>query len=321
MPRPEELPPSLDQLTRRQALRLTHEEFRSQTRHLIEEIAQQLSGRTSPDPPSPSRRTTGHRLWTNYTARITVIGGILSVMMAAWFLLKSLPPPQTFTNSIGMAFVRIPVGEYTRGSIDGPDDEQPVHTIRISQPFYLGKYEVTQAQWEAVMGNNPSHFTGNQNRPVGNVSWNDVQEFIRALNTKEHGIKHRLPTEAEWEYAARAGTKTAYSFGDNASELDKYGWYNDNSKSETHPVGQLKPNAWGLYDMHGNVWEWVQDRYTPYISSSTQDPQGPSLGFDRVFRGGEWGSDAVYCRSANRGKAPASFRDRALGFHLLQTAP
>jgi hypothetical protein len=156
--------------------------------------------------------------------------------------------PKTIRNSIGMEFVLIPAGEFRMGSTKGDSDERPVHAVTISTPFYLGKHEVTQAQWEEVMRNNPSRFTGDPNRPVEQVSWEDVQAFIRKLNEKEGGTKYRLPTEAEWEYAARAGSTTAYSFGDDRGQLGEYGWYWDNSDKKTHPVGQLKPNVWGLYD-------------------------------------------------------------------------
>jgi formylglycine-generating enzyme required for sulfatase activity len=168
---------------------------------------------------------------------------------------------ERITNIIGMEFVLIPAGSFTMGD-DGEsadDDEKPRHRVTISQPFYLGKYEVTQMQWAVVMGNNPSRFKELSN-PVENVSWNDVQEFIRRLNQMLLGArKYRLPTEAEWEYAARAGTTSAYSFGDDAGNLYRYAWYKGNSEDKTHPVGQRDPNAWGLHDMHGNVWEWVED--------------------------------------------------------------
>jgi formylglycine-generating enzyme required for sulfatase activity len=165
------------------------------------------------------------------------------------------------TNAFDMEFVWIPAGEFQMGSSDGYDNERPVHTVHIKEPFFMTKYPVTQGQWEAVMGNDPSHFKGDPQRPVENVSWHDVQAFLQALNQKEAGNAYRLPTEAEWEYACRASTTTAYSFGDDASQLGEYAWYEENSQERTHSVGQKKPNAWGLYDMHGNVWEWVQDCY------------------------------------------------------------
>jgi formylglycine-generating enzyme required for sulfatase activity len=160
---------------------------------------------------------------------------------------------------IGMQFVLIPAGEFMMGSNDGRNDEQPVHRVCLTKPFYLGKYEVTQGEWKKVMGNNLSQHKGDPRRPVENVAWDDVQGFINRLNARESGARYRLPTEAEWEYAARAGSISVYSFGDDARQLGAYAWYGDNASSTTHPVGQKLSNAWGLYDMHGNVWEWVQD--------------------------------------------------------------
>jgi len=226
---------------------------------------------------------------------------------------------KTQRNSIGMEFVLIPAGTFQMGSNDG-NDEKPVHTVRIMQPFYLGKYEVTQGQWQAVMGSNPSKFTGDPNRPVENVSWDDVQEFIRRLNSREGGATYRLPTEAEWEYAVRAGTTTRWSFGDDARQLGRYAWPEENAGGYTHPVGQLQPNPWGLYDMHGNVWEWVQDWYGSYTSGTAVDPAGPSSGSDRVYRGGSCYGLARECWSAlRRGAAPGN-RYNALGFRLLRVA-
>jgi len=227
---------------------------------------------------------------------------------------------KTLANTIGMEFVLIPAGTFQMGSTTGDSDERPVHQVTISQPFYLGKYEVTQAQWQAVMGQNPSLFQGDPNLPVEQVWWDDVQEFIRKLNAKEGHTKYRLPTEAEWEYAARAGTTTAYSFGDDATRLGEYAWYKGNAGERTHPVGKLKPNPWGLYDMHGNVWEWVQDWYQRYQSEAVTDPQGPDLGTHRSRRGCAWNNAAEVCRSTNRYSSPG-YRDDFLGFRLLQTAP
>jgi formylglycine-generating enzyme required for sulfatase activity len=219
-----------------------------------------------------------------------------------------------------MTFVRIPAGEFRMGSTDGDDDERPVHTVRISQPFYLGVHAVTQDQWEAVMGNNASEFAGDPNRPVETVSWEDVQEFIGRLNAREGHTLYRLPTEAEWEYAARAGSTTAYCFGDDSRRLGEYAWYRANAGGQTHPVATLQPNAWGLYDMHGNVWEWVQDWYGEYAAESVTDPQGPASGSDRVLRGGGWGAGAGDCRSADRYHVAPGRRTDHLGFRLLRTA-
>jgi formylglycine-generating enzyme required for sulfatase activity len=221
-------------------------------------------------------------------------------------------------NSLGMPFVLIPASEFLMGSANGDDDERPVHTVRISQPFYLGQYAVIQTQWQAVMESNPSRFTGDPNRPVETVSWDDVQEFIRRLHAREGGTAYRLPTEAEWEYAARASATTAYSFGNDPRQLNEYAWYSENAGGQTHPVGQRKLNAWGLYDMYGNVWEWAQDWYGPYTAAAAVDPAGPSSGSDRVIRGGSWNNGASYCRSAYRYSAAPGSRDGALGFRLLR---
>jgi formylglycine-generating enzyme required for sulfatase activity len=231
----------------------------------------------------------------------------------------------TFTNSIGMEFVLIPAGTFMMGSPDSDteahDNEKPAHRVTISHPFYLGKYPVTQEQWERVMGAHPSQFTGDHNRPVDVVSWEETQECIGRLNTCEGGVGYRLPTEAEWEYACRAGAQTAYSFGDDPSQLDAYGWYANNSGFMSHPVGQREPNAWGLYDMHGNVWEWVQDSYRAYTPEPVTNPQGSASGSYRVFRGGSWGNGAGHCRSAYRGDVAPGYRNGALGFRLLRAAP
>ena len=226
---------------------------------------------------------------------------------------------QSITNRLGMKFVRIPAGSFNMGSNSGNSDEKPVHRVTISKPFYMQTTEVTQAQWRAVMGSNPSNFKGDA-RPVEKVSWIDVQEFIRKLNAKEGSDKYRLPTEAEWEYAARAGSQSKYCFGDDAGRLGDYAWYDSNSGNKTHAVGQKKPNGWGLYDMHGNVWEWVQDWYGEnyYSSSSSTDPSGPSSGSYRVYRGGSWDSPTGNCRSAFRGRYDPGYRYYDLGFRLAR---
>jgi formylglycine-generating enzyme required for sulfatase activity len=204
-------------------------------------------------------------------------------------------------RGVRMEFVAIPAGQFAMGSTKGSDDEKPVHTVRITKPFYMGKYEVTQEQWEAVMGDNPSHFKGAKN-PVEKVSWNDCQQFLRKLKAKvPGGLACRLPTEAEWEYACRAGSTTKYSFGESENDLGDHAWYSKNSGNKTHPVGQKKHNAWGLYDMHGNVWEWCHDWYADsYPIFDQTDPTGPTSGEYRVLRGGCWFSNATYCRSAIR---------------------
>ena len=228
--------------------------------------------------------------------------------------------PAREITSQGIEFVLIPEGSFEMGSTKY-DSEKPVHKVHIRLPFYMGKYPVTQAQWEKVMGSNPSHFKGS-NRPVEKISWEDAQAFLKRLNEQENcNGCFRLATEAEWEYGARAGTKTAYSFGDDETQLAKYAWFSDNSGGETHPVGKTQPNPWGLYDMHGNVNEWVQDWYGGYSDEEQTDPVGPKSGSNRVFRGGGWGNDAGFVRSADRGRWGPGIRINDLGFRVVRTYP
>ena len=248
---------------------------------------------------------------------------VIGVLVVGYWMMNPGSDMPTLTNSIGMEFVLIPAGEFKMGSPSGEkgriSDEGPVHTVTIEKAYYLGKYEVTQEQWREVMSSNPSYFEGD-NQPVEKVSWNDIQEFIKKLNEREGTNKYRLPSEAEWEYAARAGTTTRYSFGDDESELGDYAWYKDNSGSKTHPVGQKLPNPWGLYDMHGNVWEWVQDYWyhnydgAPTDGSAWEDGSSSSC----VLRGGCWNYEAWGCRSANRGGTDPGSRFNLFGFRLLQ---
>jgi formylglycine-generating enzyme required for sulfatase activity len=220
------------------------------------------------------------------------------------------------SNSLGMKFKQLQGSTFTMG--DGND----AHQVTLTQPFELGVYEVTQEQYEKVMGTNPSKFKAPQN-PVEQVDWDDAVEFCRKLSAllaeKKAGYVYRLPTEAEWEYACRAGTTTTYSFGDSDSELGDYAWYAKNSGQTTHPVGGKKPNAWGLYDMHGNVYEWCQDWYSTYPSGSVTDPTGSSSGSNRVFRGGSW-FVSDFCRSAFRSGDAPDYRDDSLGFRVLRSS-
>jgi formylglycine-generating enzyme required for sulfatase activity len=232
----------------------------------------------------------------------------------------------------------IPAGRFKMGSENGEPNEKPVHWVEISKPFLMGKYKVTQEQWKAVMGTNPSYFQGAR-LPVESVSWFECQQFIRQLNAKEGG-GYRLPTEAEWEYACRAGTTEDY-----AGDLDLMGWYGNNSGRsyldaaniwetdsdnyykwllangcQTYPVGEKQPNGWGLYDMDGTVWEWCSDWYGAYTSGDSRDPSGPSRGSYRVSRGGCWMNLARYCRSATRNWNVPGYRYVNLGFRLVRTA-
>jgi formylglycine-generating enzyme required for sulfatase activity len=193
--------------------------------------------------------------------------------------------PTSISNSIGMELVLVEPGTFQMGSDDGWEDEKPIHSVTISKPFYIGKYEVTQKQWRDVMGTNPSNFQGD-NRPVENVSWDDVQDFIRKLNEKENRTKYRLPTEAEWKFAARGGAQSnGYEFAGSSNVADVAVYIND-AGNETKPVGSKRPNELGIYDMSGNVSEWCSDWLNDYSGSAKQDPKGPASGSYRVLRGG-----------------------------------
>jgi serine/threonine protein kinase/formylglycine-generating enzyme required for sulfatase activity len=215
-------------------------------------------------------------------------------------------------NSIGMKLVPIPAGQFSMGSadteLDADDDQKPQHLVKITKPFYLSVYEVTQQQYEKVMGVRPWQGKGfvqdGLDYPATYVNWDDAAEFCRKLS-KQEGVEYRLPTEAQWEYACRARTTTAYSFGDNVSKLEEYAWYGKNAwevgEQYPHRVGQKLPNPWGLYDMHGNVLEWCQDRYAPYGSEKVlTDPTGPAQGENRLLRGGSFDDHSSAVRSANR---------------------
>jgi formylglycine-generating enzyme required for sulfatase activity len=259
---------------------------------------------------------------------------------------------ETLSGNISLEMLKIPAGSFTMGS-DEYDHEKPKHQVKL-QEFYLGKYSVTQEQYQAVMGNNPSNFKDNPKNPVEQVSWEDAQEFCKKLNQLITGKKYRLPTEAEWEYACRAGTQTRYYFGDDQILLKEYAWYGDNSgdsfldtikiwdadpkwdnyykklmdnNCKTHPVGQKKPNEWGLYDMSGNVWEWCED---PWHDSYTEKPQnikdnGNVIWLNSnesyyVLRGGSWYYNSWVCRSAFRGRYNADVRLSNIGFRLVVSA-
>ena len=239
--------------------------------------------------------------------------------------------PSGYTNSLGMTFVLLPAETFTMGSpSDEPgrddSDEGPQHTVTLTHAFYMQQTEVTQAQWEAVMGSNPSHFSGCPTCPVEMVSWNDVQEFITKMNERGEGT-YGLPTEARWEYAARARVYTAFYNGGITElycgyepNLDAIGWYCYNSEFKTHPVARKAlPNGFGLCDMSGNVGEWCSDRYDGnyYSISPTNDPQGPSSGSGRVYRGCGWSNIAQSCRSASRNFMTQDARLYNMGFRLV----
>jgi len=214
-----------------------------------------------------------------------------------------------------MEFCYIPGGTYMMGSDNGAGGEKPVHEVTVSS-FMIGRYEVTQKQYREIMGKNPSNFKGDK-LPVEQVSWEDAMEFCIKFSEK-YNVKARLPYEAEWEYAARAGTATAYYWGDSVDS--NYLWYYSNSGSGTHPVGEKKPNSFGLYDMSGNVWEWCMDWYDGRYPSKSpvKDPRGAENGEYRVLRGGSWGNSLdSYLRSAVRGRYIPEIRDNHVGFRVV----
>lgn len=272
---------------------------------------------------------------------------------------KYLGIPVAETNSVGMKLVLIPPGEFEMGStpdqiaraieegkkytaeqrdLERVSNEALRHPVEISKPFYLGVYKVTQAEYEQVVGSNPSQSKGDVRQPVGNVSWFDAVAFCNRLSERERlqpyykvdgekvavigGTGYRLPTEAEWEHSCRAGTTTKWNFGDDGSILSDYAWYVGNSGNTTHKVGEKKPNQWGLYDMHGNVHEWCWDwgNYK-YEAKSVKDPMGLSEGEGRVLRGGAFGDPSVFLRSSRRGSVPPRNRAFYIGFRLARTFP
>jgi formylglycine-generating enzyme required for sulfatase activity len=212
---------------------------------------------------------------------------------------------------------------FKMGSKTGSNDESSVHDVTLTKPFEMQKTEVTQLQYFLVMMKNPSYFRkNNTNRPVEMVSYDDAKKFIAKLNELDTEHTYMLPTEAQWEYAARGGVSTEYFFSNDASRLSDYAWFEDNSGKQTHDVATKKPNLYGLYDVAGNVWEWVNDRYgAKYYSSLDKftDPEGPATGDDRVLRGGGWNFDATNCRSSNRFHSPSS-KFYSYGFRLVRTA-
>ena len=251
---------------------------------------------------------------------------------------------QDFANSQGVLLKWIQPGTFQMGSTSGTDpdrnDDEVQHTVTLTRGFWLSDHEVTQAEYQAVMGNNPSHFPGDLNRPVEMVTWNDAVSYCQKLTDRERAAgritaqqAYRLPTEAEWEYAARAGTTGArYTVNgyDVAESLDYIAWYYGNSKypgvgRETHPVKGKQPNAWGLYDMIGNVWEWCEDWYGDYPFSqlgggSVTDPTGPLTGAYRVTRGGSWYDGPRYCRSAKRYRISSVVEKGIYGFRPALSA-
>ena len=235
------------------------------------------------------------------------------------------PRPQAATGrrketqgSAGMQFCLIEPGTFPMGSEGGRDDERPVHEVGIRKAFYLAVHPVTRGEYERVTGHGPPLAgAGSGALPVEFVSWQDAVAFCRAVSERE-GAVHRLPTEAEWEYACRAGSRTDYCFGDAARGLGAFGWFRDNSGGTLHPVRRKKPNAWGLYDLHGNVWEWCGDWHGAYSAGAASDPRGPARGKKRVLRGGAAGFGAALCRSAARHALAPARTAPFVGFRLVR---
>ena len=307
-------------------------------------------------------------LWQRFALRPMIITGVSTALLTvaaglgiAWYILKDTPadglkmitdvrsegrklnahvgiagePRESVTNSIGMKLIELPAGKFTIGSPAGEKDHQANEeqvAVTLTKPFLLGKYEVTQGQWNKVMGTEPWLNRGN-NVQIGEdnaatyVDWNDATAFCRRLTDLERkagelkaGESYRLPTEAEWEYACRAGTTTAYSFGDDEKQLGEYAWFDSNTAGEqyTHKVGLKKSNPWGLHDMHGNVAEWCSDWYYGKLIGGT-DPVVPEWGSFRVFRGGDWWSRPSGCRTASRLSSVPSDRNFGLGFRVARS--
>ncbi|HKI18297.1 MAG TPA: SUMF1/EgtB/PvdO family nonheme iron enzyme, partial [Isosphaeraceae bacterium] len=287
----------------------------------------------------------------NVPVWVVALAGCLLIMFLGlfqWFRSPEGPrtaedPPRELTSpSTGMVLVRNEPGKFLMGSPDSDkdaeDDEKPRHRVRITRSFYLGKYEVTQAEYEAMMGDNPSRFKGKPKNPVENVSWLDAVRFCNQLSEREglkpfygisgetvqvpdwNGTGYRLPTEAEWEYACRAGTATRYSFGDDEASLGEFCWFVGNSGARTQEVGQKRANGIGLHDMHGNVWEWCWDWYSAdyYKEPPVDDPRGPSQASGRVVRGGSWNGLPRNVRSAYRIRDAPGVRNIVLGFRVAR---
>jgi formylglycine-generating enzyme required for sulfatase activity len=226
---------------------------------------------------------------------------------------------ENLPNQVTLEMVSLPAGEFLMGS-DESDYEKPQHQVKVNS-FAIGKYPVTQAQYEAVMGTNPSYFKNNPQNPVEQVSYDDAKAFCQKLS-QITGKTYRLPTEAEWEYACRAGTTTDYYFGDNDNQLGNYAWYAKNSGGKTHPVGQKKPNGWGIYDMSGNVWEWCEDDWhnsyagAPDDGTAWLDNDNRSQSL-KCLRGGSWADSPYSCRSAYRVRVNPGSHDSDLGFRVV----
>jgi formylglycine-generating enzyme required for sulfatase activity len=250
------------------------------------------------------------------------------LVVIAVFLFTSIAYAVDYTNSLGISFKYITAGTFMMGSPESEPErheDEKQHQVTLTKPYYIATTEVTQAQWQAVMGHNPSYFSScGSDCPVDDVSWNDVQKFIKKINLRGEG-HYRLPTEAEWEYAARAGTTTVFSFANNitTAQVNYHGNYpyDDAAEGEYRDtavaVGSLPANNWGLYEMHGNVWEWVQDWYDSYPSTAVTDPTGPKTGNRRCKRSGSWNDVGGFGRSADRSWHLPDKSSSLMGFRLV----
>ncbi len=319
MPRAAQLPDVLRRLARRNAAELRPGAmFREQLESLVRKLERTLQSITNPTsqvitPPLPS------------SPRTSDSSSVLS-------------PGQIIINDLGMKLAAIPAGRFQMGSPDNEpgryDNEGPQHDVQLTRGFYLGVFPVTQDEYQQVADNNPSRFAGAGRRPVEQVNWFDAVNFCNRLSEREQispyytidgeqvriggGEGYRLPAEAEWEYACRAESTTRWWFGDDESRLGEFAWNNENSENTTHPVGEKPANAWGLHDVHGNVFEWCQDWFGKYSSDSQTDPTGPQSGRGRVLRGGSWGSFPRFCRSAIRDLFDPGDR-YGIGFRVART--
>jgi formylglycine-generating enzyme required for sulfatase activity len=279
--------------------------------------ARRVKKKTAAAPATTLAKRRGRVMWVALAAFLMLAGGLLwlsyvSTTSVSQADLENLPqaqaspieasharPPEVVKNSIGMEFVWIPPGDFMMGSEHGESDEKPIHLVNIGKGFYLGGFEVTQAQWKAVMGadHNPSFSVGDD-LPVEHISLADAKDFITSLQARDNNYRYRLPTEAEWEYAARAGAT-----GDYPDNLDAVAWYDINSGGKSHPVGKGQPNGFGLFDMQGNVWEWCQDVYHKTYDHAPSDGGAWKKGGEQMYgvaRGGAWHSPAALCRFAER---------------------
>jgi len=277
----------------------------------------------------PQKRWTAKQVLDALTPVLTtpIKGSVGSVGFSGSSLIKGSwgGSNQSFTenlpNGIALEMIAIPAGSFMMGSTDGADYEKPQHQVTLNA-FHIGKYPITQEQYQAVIGNNPSYFVKGGKYPVDSVSWEDAQAFCEKLS-KMTGKTYRLPSESEWEYACRTGKQTRYYFGDNENQLKEYAWYDANSNSQTQPVGQKKPNKWGLYDVLGNVWEWSEDDWhSNYNGAPTDgrawiDNNNRSQFKDRIIRGGSWCDGSRFCSCSYRYFLFAAWRDNVIGFRVV----